>query len=186
MKEIFGGNVVDDEAGNEVEEFFIDTEEEKCADGNEAVCDQTEKPDRRYVTDYKNQGYYSLSKKDQRMVDMYVRNYIDMNDQMVDEYVLMDSSRLGKDLILALGCVVDDPLSVSEKLFDYLEDLYMQDKLRQVRAAIHALGIILLSEDSYLEDMECCKGIVKASFLAGVFVGMKSEMEKLRGNVEQE
>ena len=186
LKEIFGGNVVDDEAGNEVEEFFIDTEEEKCADGNEAVCDQTEKPDRRYVTDYKNQGYYSLSKKDQRMVDMYVRNYIDMNDQMVDEYVLMDSSRLGKDLILALGCVVDDPLSVSEKLFDYLEDLYMQDKLRQVRAAIHALGIILLSEDSYLEDMECCKGIVKASFLAGVFVGMKSEMEKLRGNVEQE
>lgn len=55
-----------------------------------------------------------MSKKDQRMVDMYVRNYIDMNDQMVDEYVLMDSSRLGKDLILALGCVVDDPLSVSE------------------------------------------------------------------------
>lgn len=187
LKEIFGGNVVDDEAGNEVEEFFIDTEEEKCADGNEAVCDQTEKPDRRYVTDYKNQGYYSLSKKDQRMVDMYVRNYIDMNDQMVDEYVLMDSSRLGKDLILALGCVVDDPLSVSEKLFDYLEDLYMQDKLRQVRAAIHALGILLLPEDSYLEDMECCKGIVKASFLAGVFVGMKSEMEKLKdGNVEQE
>ena len=42
-------------------------------------------------------------------------------------------------------------------------------------------------EDSYLEDMECCKGIVKASFLAGVFVGMKSEMEKLKdGNVEQE
>ena len=122
----------------------------------------------------------------QAMVDMYVRNYIDMNDQMVDEYVLMDSSRLGKDLILALGCVADDPLSVSEKLFHYLEDLYMQDKLRQVRAAIHALGIILLSEDSYLEDMECCKGIVKASFLAGVFVGMKSEMEKLRGNVEQE
>lgn len=63
----------------------------------------------------------------------------------------------------------------------------MQDKLRQVRAAIHALGILLLPEDSYLEDMECCKGIVKASFLAGVFVGMKSEMEKLKdGNVEQE
>lgn len=186
LKEILGGTVVDDETGNEEEEFFIDTEEEKSAEGNEAVCDQTERPDRRYVTDYKNQGYYSLSKKDQRMVDMYVRNYIDMNDQMVDEYVLMDSSRLGKDLILALGCVADDPLSVSEKLFHYLEDLYMQDKLRQVRAAIHALGIILLSEDSYLEDMECCKGIVKASFLAGVFVGMKSEMEKLRGNVEQE
>lgn len=56
-----------------------------------------------------------------------------------------------------------------------------------MRAAIHALGILLLPEDSYLEDMECCKGIVKASFLAGVFVGMKSEMEKLKdGNVEQE
>lgn len=54
---------MDDETGNEEEEFFIDTEEEKSAEGNEAVCDQTERPDRRYVTDYKNQGYYSLSKK---------------------------------------------------------------------------------------------------------------------------
>lgn len=114
LKEIFGGNVVDDEAGNEVEEFFIDTEEEKCADGNEAVCDQTEKPDRRYVTDYKNQGYYSLSKKDQRMVDMYVRNYIDMNDQMVARKYVNEWEEMRKKNI---GYMVMGPVGTGKSFF---------------------------------------------------------------------
>ena len=53
--------------------------------------------------DYRDKEYYSLPRKEQKMMDMVYYGYIDENDEPNDETIMEDSAYLGKQIGTWLG-----------------------------------------------------------------------------------
>ncbi len=175
------------------EEFYKVLE---AMDGGKSVTDkQTKKEETEEECDkkmpmdfnsYKDEAYYSLPRKEQRIVDMEVRGYIDDEENLDEDAILGDACDLGEELGLNLGQYVKEGWIDHESLFTYLYDLHNNHKLNQLRAVLKAMSIMFGGSKEYVEDMESCIGYSKNIFLGCVLYTCEDVTIKMLKNKKQE
>ena len=136
--------------------------------------------------DYRDKEYYSLPRKDQKMIDMAYYGYIDENDEPDDETIMEDSAYLGKQIGTWLGNIAIKHGVDVEALLSYIHDLYTAGKRNQIRSIMTSLALLCGGLDEYIDAMHCCAGFPKKLFLTGVcYCSNKVAMDMI-GEEEQE
>lgn len=136
--------------------------------------------------DYRDKEYYSLPRKEQKMMDMTYYGYIDENDEPNDETIMEDSAYLGKQIGTWLGKIAIMHGVDVEALLSYIHDLYMAGKRNQIRSIMTSLALLCGGLDEYIDAMYCCAGFPKKLFLTGAcYCSNKVAMDMI-GEEEQE
>lgn len=139
--------------------------------------------------DYKDEAYYSLSRRDQKMIDMAYRGYIDEDDEVDEDAIYGDAMDFGDELGITIGHVFAGHGDDMMALFDYMTELYDKKKYSQLKAALTMLSLVFDGSPEYLEDLHCCLGEAKKYFVKFALGCMKEiavKMEKRDGQMKQE
>lgn len=87
------------------EEFmkaFEDEEKETDAkieeDDSEAYSEEDEADEKNIDYDYRDEAYYALPRKEQKMIDMAFYGYIDENEEPNEQRIIEDAAYLGKEI----------------------------------------------------------------------------------------
>ena len=175
------------------EEFmkaFADEEKETDAkmetDDSEAYSEEDEADEENIEYDYRDEAYYAIPRKEQKMIDMAFYGYIDENEVPNEQRIIEDSAYLGKEIgewlsHLAMSHGVD-----AEGLMSYIHDLYTSGKRNQIRSIMTAIALLCGDLDEYVDAMECCVGLPKKLFLNGVCYASAKVVMALIGDEEQE
>ncbi|MDO4650259.1 MAG: replication initiator protein A [Eubacteriales bacterium] len=167
-----------------LEDGMAEKEEEPEAVEDEDATE--EKKDLYDFNSYKDEAYYALSRKEQRLMDMEVRGYLDEDGVPDEDEILADACDLGEEIGLNIRQLAESGWADAEQLFHYLYALHEEHKLNQLRAIFKMMTYMFGGSEEYLENMECCIGYPKNLFLSGVLtacsdVVMKMGKDKTQG-----
>ena len=164
---------------------LFDMDEEETEQPNEET-EEMEDMESDLAYDYRDKEYYSLPRKEQKMMDMVYYGYIDENDEPNDETIMEDSAYLGKQIGTWLGNIAIKHGVDVEALLSYIHDLYTAGKRNQIRSIMTSLALLCGGLDEYIDAMHCCAGFPKKLFLTGVcYCSNKVAMDMI-GEEEQE
>ncbi len=158
----------DPEAFMKAFETEDDEENEEATDQAEAESKGCDEEEDGLDYSYRDEAYYSLSRKQQKVIDMTYYGYIDEDNIPDDHRIIEDATFLGKEIGLHLAYLATEHDVDVEGFFDYVHELYKADKLNQIRAIMKAVALLCGDLDEYVDAMESCMGYPKKLFMTGV------------------
>lgn len=135
---------------------------------------------------YKDEAYYSLSPKKRKIVDMQQRGYIDEDGQIDEDAIYDDACEAAEELAVFLRAVFNNPKEDSKKLITFLDNLWTAGKYKQLQATLIGFELLFEFSDKYLEDVECCLGEARKSYLSAVIGFTENMLDMTAEQKEQE
>ena len=139
-----------------------------------------------YFDSYKDEAYYSLSPKKRKIVDMQQRGYIDEDGQIDEDAIYDDACEVAEELAVFLRAVFNNPKEDSKKLIKFLDNLWTAGKYKQLQATLIGFELLFEFPEKYLEDVECCLGEARKSYLSAVIGFTQNMLDMTAEQKEQE
>lgn len=139
-----------------------------------------------YFDSYKDEAYYSLSPKKRKIVDMQQRGYIDEDGQIDEDAIYDDACEAAEELAVFLRAVFNNPKEDSKKLIKFLDNLWTAGKYKQLQATLIGFELLFEFPEKYLEDVECCLGEARKSYLSAVIGFTQNMLDMTAEQKEQE
>ena len=133
-----------------------------------------------------HEAYYSLSPKKRKIVDMQQRGYIDEDGQIDEDAIYDDACEAAEELAVFLRAVFNNPKEDSKKLIKFLDNLWTAGKYKQLQATLIGFELLFEFPEKYLEDVECCLGEARKSYLSAVIGFTQNMLDMTAEQKEQE
>ena len=127
-----------------------------------------------------------LSPKKRKIVDMQQRGYIDEDGQIDEDAIYDDACEAAEELAVFLRAVFNNPKEDSKKLIKFLDNLWTAGKYKQLQATLIGFELLFEFPEKYLEDVECCLGEARKSYLSAVIGFTQNMLDMTAEQKEQE
>ena len=117
---------------------------------------------------------------------MQQRGYIDEDGQIDEDAIYDDACEAAEELAVFLRAVFNNPKEDSKKLIKFLDNLWTAGKYKQLQATLIGFELLFEFPEKYLEDVECCLGEARKSYLSAVIGFTQNMFDMTAEQKEQE